>query len=151
MPFVFTQLCLYIKLWNKKPNSNGITHNCHIQIQDQSVVFTQLSAKQESELRFVGETNSEALSYIKSKQILKVQIWRAFVVTSTQNHRSIHLFNIVEILNKYKISQDHQIRKFSNYTDLRKLDFLSAETLVNAPALWTKAASVKHICLNWCC
>ena len=29
---------------------------------------------------------------------------RAFVVTSTQNHRIIHLFNIIEILNKFKIS-----------------------------------------------
>ena len=28
----------------------------------------------------------------------------AFVVTSTQNHRIIHLFNIIEILNKFKIS-----------------------------------------------
>ena len=37
---------------------------------------------------------------------------RAFVVTLTQNHRIIHLFNIIEILNKYKIFQDHRIIKF---------------------------------------
>ena len=53
----------------------------------------------------------------------------AFVVTSTQNHRIIHLFNIMEILNKYKIFQDHRIRKFCNNIDLRKLDFLSAEKI----------------------
>ena len=28
---------------------------------------------------------------------------RAFVVTSTQNHLIVHLFNIIKILNKYKI------------------------------------------------
>ena len=38
----------------------------------------------------------------------------AFVVTSTQNHWIIHLSNITAILNKLKIFQDHQIRKFSN-------------------------------------
>ena len=39
----------------------------------------------------------------------------------------MHLFNIIEILNRFKIFQDHRIRKFSNNIDLRKLDFLSAE------------------------
>ena len=53
--------------------------------------------------------------------------FRAFVVTSTQNHWIIHLFNIIEILNKYKIFQDHRIRKFSNNIDSRKQDFLSPE------------------------
>ena len=52
----------------------------------------------------------------------------AFVVTSTQNHRIIHLFNIIKILNKFKIFQD-RIRKFSNNIDLRKLDFLSPEKI----------------------
>ena len=51
----------------------------------------------------------------------------AFVVTFTQNHQIIHLFNSIEILNKCKIFQDHRIRKFSNNKDLRKLDFLSPE------------------------
>ena len=37
------------------------------------------------------------------------------------------VFNIIKILNKYKIFQDHLIRKFSNTIDWRKLDFLSAE------------------------
>ena len=41
----------------------------------------------------------------------------------TQNHWIIHLFNIIEILNKYKIFQDHRIRKFSNNIYLRKVDF----------------------------
>ena len=54
---------------------------------------------------------------------------RAFVVTLTQNHRIIHLFNIIEILNKFKIFQDHRIRKFSINIDLRKVDFLSAEKI----------------------
>ena len=56
-------------------------------------------------------------------------IVRAFVVTLTQNHRIIHLFNIIEILNKFKIFQDHRIRKFSDNIDLRKLDFLSPEKI----------------------
>ena len=34
-------------------------------------------------------------------------ILQAFVVTLTQNHRIIHLFNIIEILNKFKIFQDY--------------------------------------------
>ena len=50
------------------------------------------------------------------------------VVTSTQNHRIIHLFSIIKILNKFKIFQD-RIRKFSNNIDLRKLDFLSQEKI----------------------
>ena len=45
------------------------------------------------------------------------------------NHWIIHLFNIIEILNKFKIFQYHQIRKFSNIIDLRKVDFLSAEKI----------------------
>ena len=35
----------------------------------------------------------------------------------------MHLFNIIEILNKFKIFKYHRIRKFSNSIDLRKLDF----------------------------
>ena len=51
------------------------------------------------------------------------------MVTSTQNHLIIHLFYIIEILNKFKIFKYHQIGKFSNNIDLRKLDFLSAEII----------------------
>ena len=50
------------------------------------------------------------------QQCLKASFWRlfrAFIVTSTQNHWIIHLFSIIEILNKYKIIQDHWIRKFT--------------------------------------
>ena len=47
------------------------------------------------------------------------------VVTSTQNHRKIHLFNIIKRLNKFKIFEHHQIGNFSK--DLRKQVFLSAE------------------------
>ena len=54
---------------------------------------------------------------------------RAFVVTLTQIHQIIHLFNIIENLNKYKIFQDHRIIKFSNNINLRKLDFLSPEKI----------------------
>ena len=49
---------------------------------------------------------------------------RAFVVTSTQNHRINILFNIIEILNKFKNFKNHWIWKFSNNIDLRKLDFI---------------------------
>ena len=62
--------------------------------------------------------------WILNLKVRKVAMFiSAFVVTSTQNHWIIHLFNIIEILNKFKIFQDHQIRKFSNNIDLRKLDF----------------------------
>ena len=54
---------------------------------------------------------------------------RAFVETSTQNHRTIHLFNIIKILNKFKIFKDHRIQKFSNNIDFRKIDFLSKEKI----------------------
>ena len=42
-----------------------------------------------------------------------------FVVTSTQNHRIIHLFNIIEILNKFKIIEKHWIWNFSSNIDMR--------------------------------
>ena len=45
----------------------------------------------------------------------------AFVVTSTQKHWIIQLFNIIEMLNKFKLFQDHRIRKFSNNIDMRKV------------------------------
>ena len=35
----------------------------------------------------------------------------------------------MKILNKFKIFKYHQIRKFCNIIDLRKLDFLSAEKI----------------------
>ena len=41
----------------------------------------------------------------------------------------MHLFNIIEILNKFKIFKYHQIKKFINIVDLRKLDFLNAEKI----------------------
>ena len=47
------------------------------------------------------------------------------VVTSIENHQKIHLFQIIKILNKFKIFKYHRIIKFSNNIDLRKLDFLS--------------------------
>ena len=54
---------------------------------------------------------------------------RELVETSTQNHRIILLFKIVEIF-KY-----HQIQKFTNNTDLRKQEFLSKEKVKNITAL----------------
>ena len=51
--------------------------------------------------------------------------WRAFVVTSDRNHRKIHLFNIIQILNKFKIFKHHGIGNFSNNIKLRKQNFLS--------------------------
>ena len=53
----------------------------------------------------------------------------AFVVILTQNHQIIHLFNIIEIINKFKIFKYHRIGKFSINIDLRKQDFLSAEKM----------------------
>ena len=38
-------------------------------------------------------------------------------------------FNIIEILNKFKIFKYHQIGKYSNNIDLRKLDFLTEEKI----------------------
>ena len=48
---------------------------------------------------------------------------------SIGNHQKIHLFKIIEILNKFKIFKYHLIGKFSNIIDLRKLDFLSEEII----------------------
>ena len=45
---------------------------------------------------------------IKNHQRGIITKYGAFVVTKTQNHRIIHLFNIAKILNKHKIFQDHQ-------------------------------------------
>ena len=36
--------------------------------------------------------------------------WRAFVVTSDRNHQKIHLFNTIQILNKFKIFKHLLIR-----------------------------------------
>ena len=51
------------------------------------------------------------------------------VVTSIENHQIIHLFNIVEIFNKLKIFEYHQIGNFINNIELRKLDILSEEKI----------------------
>ena len=48
------------------------------------------------------------------------------IVTSTQNHQIILLFNIIKIFNKFKIFEYHQIQKYNNI-NLRKQDFLSEE------------------------
>ena len=50
----------------------------------------------------------------KARKKCSVKKW-AFVVTSTQNHPIIHLFNIIKILNKFKIFKYHRIRKFCNW------------------------------------
>ena len=55
--------------------------------------------------------------------------WGDLVVTLIENHRKIHLFKIIQILNKFKIFKYHQIGKISNNIDLRKLDFLSEEKI----------------------
>ena len=57
------------------------------------------------------------INWVKKICLFETATW-AFVVISTQNHRIINLFNIIKILNKYKIFQDHRIRKFSNNIDL---------------------------------
>ena len=41
------------------------------------------------------------------------------------------LFNIIEILKKHETFKYHRIGKFSNNIDLKKVDFLSAEKLLN--------------------
>ena len=51
------------------------------------------------------------------------------IVTLNQNHRIIYLFKIIEILNQFKIFEDHRIGKFSIIIDLKKLDFLSEEEI----------------------
>ena len=45
------------------------------------------------------------------------------------------LFNIIKILNKFKIYQYHQIRKFTSNTDLRKQYFLGKEKITTASEL----------------
>ena len=45
----------------------------------------------------------------------------ALVVTSNQNHQIIHLFTIIEILNK--IFEYHRIQKFSKNADLKNRTF----------------------------
>ena len=50
----------------------------------------------------------------------------AFVVTSSQNQRIMHLCKIIKILNNFKIFKYHRIGKFSDIIDFRKLDFLSS-------------------------
>ena len=56
---------------------------------------------------------------------IQIQNMRAFVITSNQNHQRKHLFNNIEILNKFKIFKHHPIGNFSSSIDLRKQDFLS--------------------------
>ena len=82
-----------------------------------------------------GCSEQPVIVFIVSHQMLKLKnsfkkvknqvenIFGALVVTSTQNHWIIHLFDIIETLNKFTIFQDHWIRKFSNNIDLRKVDF----------------------------
>ena len=77
------------------------------------------------------------------------QIW-AFVVTSTQNHWIIHLFNITKILNKFKIFNNHSIGKFSNNIDLRKLDSIySTKILWNMSSLLTFVKTERSLIFSW--
>ena len=60
-------------------------------------------------------------------------IWE-LVVTSTQNHWIILLFNIVKIFNKFKKFENLKIwkfvnQKFTNNLNLRKQEFLSVEKI----------------------
>ena len=61
-----------------------------------------------------------------SKSGFQKTIKRDLVVTSIENQQIIHLFNIIKILNNFKIFKNHRIGKFINNMDFRKLDFLSA-------------------------
>ena len=45
---------------------------------------------------------------------------RELVVTQTKEHQIIPLFNIIKILNKFKIFKYHPILKFTNNTNFRK-------------------------------
>ena len=54
---------------------------------------------------------------------------RELVVTPTKEHRIILSFNIIEILNNFKIFEYQQNQKFTNNTDLRKQDFLREEKI----------------------
>ena len=56
------------------------------------------------------------------KKITYASSWD-LVVTSNENHRIIQLFNIIKILNKFKIFKYYLIRKFINNIDLKKIDF----------------------------
>ena len=68
---------------------------------------------------------SEISMKVAKKRLSK----RSFVVTLNQNHGILHLFNIIQILNKFKIFLNHQIKNFSNSIDLRKQDILSQEKI----------------------
>ena len=72
---------------------------------------------------------------IEWKSLNNTYLNRDLVVTTIENHLIIHLFNIIEILNKFKIFKYHQIGKFINNIDLRKLDFLSEEKVSERSAL----------------
>ena len=51
----------------------------------------------------------------------------------------------MEILKKFKIFQDHRIRKFSIIIDLRKVDFLSAEKINECSRFVNKDISQSHL------
>ena len=60
------------------------------------------------------------------------------VVTSIENNWKIHLFKIIEILNKFKIFKYHWIGKFISNISLRRLDFLSEEKISEWMNEWMK-------------
>ena len=62
------------------------------------------------------------------------------IVSKSSNYP---FFNIIKILNKFKIFHDHQIRKFSNNIDMRKLDFLSLEKISERSCFVNKDISQK--------
>ena len=51
------------------------------------------------------------------------------IVTLTLKFIKIYFFNIIEIFNKFKKYEYHQIKKFTGITYLRKEDFLSEEKI----------------------
>ena len=62
---------------------------------------------------------------------MKMKFFQAQIVTSIEERRIILLLNIIEILKKSKIFENHLIPKLIINTDLRKQDFLSAEKIID--------------------
>ena len=58
-----------------------------------------------------------------------IKFERYKIVTLNENHRIIHLFNVIEIFMKFKIFEYHQFQNFSNVIDLRKQVLLNAENI----------------------
>ena len=97
----------------------------------------------EGNLPFKRENIEKKYKKSINKAIKQGWAWRAFVVTSTQNHQIIHLFNIIKILSL--LATEFQSDRVTEYTG--RWNFLCLIS-INSTTCFARRAIIFWWCLN---